>query len=137
MAEALPLRTSMNFAYGEPRDLAPGVVRIVANNPNHFTFKGTNTYLVGTRSLALIDPAIRFPKLAVGVRLAKRWLGQRAVMDVIPLDASLVRGSHGRADLGASDGPIFITSDAGALEQDNVGAVDVKRLVLSHVFSDG
>jgi len=83
-----------------------------------------------------IDPAIRFPKLAVGARLAKRWLGQRAVMDVIPLDASLVRGSHGRADLGGSDGPIFITSDPRALEQDVVSAVDVKRLVLSHVFSD-
>ena len=48
MAETLPLRTTMNFAYGEPRELAPGVVRIVANNPNHFTFKGTNTYLLGT-----------------------------------------------------------------------------------------
>jgi len=31
-------------------------VRIVANNPNHFTFKGTNTYLLGSRDLALIDP---------------------------------------------------------------------------------
>jgi glyoxylase-like metal-dependent hydrolase (beta-lactamase superfamily II) len=56
MAEVLPLRTTMNFAYGEPRELAPGVVRIVANNPNHFTFKGTNTYLVGDDNLALIDP---------------------------------------------------------------------------------
>src|SRR5262245_30927532 len=57
MAEALPLRTTMNFAYGVPRELAPGVVRIVANNPNHFTFKGTSTYLLGTGStLALIDP---------------------------------------------------------------------------------
>src|SRR5581483_2755379 len=56
MAEALPFKTTMNFAYGVPRELMPGVVRIVANNPNPFTFKGTNTYLVGTRSLALIDP---------------------------------------------------------------------------------
>jgi len=56
MAEALPFKTSMNFAYGEPRELSPGVVRIVANNPSPFTFKGTNTYLVGTRELALIDP---------------------------------------------------------------------------------
>jgi glyoxylase-like metal-dependent hydrolase (beta-lactamase superfamily II) len=56
MAEALPFKTTMSFAYGVPREVAPGVVRIVANNPNHFTFKGTNTYLVGTRSLALIDP---------------------------------------------------------------------------------
>jgi glyoxylase-like metal-dependent hydrolase (beta-lactamase superfamily II) len=59
MAEAaLPFKTTMQFTYGEPRELAPGVVRIVANNPNHFTFRGTNTYLVGTgtRDLALIDP---------------------------------------------------------------------------------
>jgi glyoxylase-like metal-dependent hydrolase (beta-lactamase superfamily II) len=56
MAEDLPLKTSMNFSYGEPRELAPGVARIVANNPNHFTYKGTNTYLVGGNRLALIDP---------------------------------------------------------------------------------
>jgi glyoxylase-like metal-dependent hydrolase (beta-lactamase superfamily II) len=56
MAEALPFKTSMIFAYGEPRELAPGVVRIVANNPNHFTFKGTNTYLLGRGDPALIDP---------------------------------------------------------------------------------
>src|SRR5437764_5378269 len=56
MAEELPFRKTMNFAYGVPRELSPGVVRIVANNPNHFTFKGTNTYLLGSRDLALIDP---------------------------------------------------------------------------------
>ena len=56
MAEELPFKKTMSFAYGVPRELAPGVVRIVANNPNHFTFKGTNTYLVGTGALALIDP---------------------------------------------------------------------------------
>jgi glyoxylase-like metal-dependent hydrolase (beta-lactamase superfamily II) len=61
MAQALPLRTTMNFAYGEPRELAPGVLRIVANNPTPFTFKGTNTYLVGTGSLALIDPGPEDP----------------------------------------------------------------------------
>ena len=48
MAEGPEFRTTMHFAYGEPRELAPGVVRIVANNPSPFTFKGTNTYLVGS-----------------------------------------------------------------------------------------
>ncbi|HWB44234.1 MAG TPA: MBL fold metallo-hydrolase [Hyphomicrobiaceae bacterium] len=54
--EPLPFRKTITFAYGEPRELAPGVVRIVANNPGPFTYKGTNTYLVGSKDLALIDP---------------------------------------------------------------------------------
>ena len=53
---SIELSQRINFVYGEPRELAPGVVRIVANNPSPMTFKGTNTYLVGTRSLAVIDP---------------------------------------------------------------------------------
>ncbi|MBX9591610.1 MAG: MBL fold metallo-hydrolase [Hyphomonadaceae bacterium] len=56
MAEGPEFRTSMEFAYGVPRELAPGVVRIVANNPSPFTFKGTNTYIIGHDTLALIDP---------------------------------------------------------------------------------
>ena len=57
MADAPEFRTTMNFAYGVARELAPGVVRLVANNPGPFTFKGTNTYLVGHGDeLVLIDP---------------------------------------------------------------------------------
>ncbi len=46
----------MEFRYGQPDPIAPGIVRLVANNPSVFTFKGTNSYLVGTSSLAVIDP---------------------------------------------------------------------------------
>jgi len=52
----LEFKTEMEFAYATPRELAPGVVRFVANNPSVFTFKGTNTYIVGTDDLAIIDP---------------------------------------------------------------------------------
>lgn len=52
----LAFKTSMDFAYGKPAPIAPGVVRIVANNPSPMTFKGTNTYLVGSVELAVIDP---------------------------------------------------------------------------------
>jgi glyoxylase-like metal-dependent hydrolase (beta-lactamase superfamily II) len=45
----------MAFAYGEPSPMGPGIVRIVAPNPSPLTFKGTNTYLVGSTSLAVID----------------------------------------------------------------------------------
>ena len=46
----------------------------------------------------ILDPAISFPKLALGWRLLKKALGFRTLMDVIPLDATLVKGSHGRAE---------------------------------------
>jgi glyoxylase-like metal-dependent hydrolase (beta-lactamase superfamily II) len=53
---SISFRTEMEFEYGLPRELMPGVVRLVANNPSPFTYKGTNSYLIGTTSLALIDP---------------------------------------------------------------------------------
>ena len=56
MTAEIPFKKTMTFAYGEPRELSPGVVRLVANNPSPFTFHGTNTYLIGTKELALIDP---------------------------------------------------------------------------------
>lgn len=56
MSEGLTFKTEMQFAYGVPGAMAPGVVRLVAGNASALTFKGTNTYLVGTKSLAVIDP---------------------------------------------------------------------------------
>jgi glyoxylase-like metal-dependent hydrolase (beta-lactamase superfamily II) len=57
MAEELPFRKEIEFAYGEAKTLAPGIVRIVANNPSPFTYKGTNTYILGDgREVMLIDP---------------------------------------------------------------------------------
>ena len=48
MTEALPFKTTMTFAYGEPRQLAPGVVRIVANNPTTSPSRAPTLYLIGT-----------------------------------------------------------------------------------------
>lgn len=42
--------------YGNPVELAPGIRRLTANNPGPFTFHGTNTYLLGDRRLAIVDP---------------------------------------------------------------------------------
>jgi predicted AlkP superfamily pyrophosphatase or phosphodiesterase len=80
------------------------------------------------------DPNLRFPKLAVGWRLAKRTLGLRALMDVIPLDASLVKGSHGRLTDDSTDGPVFISSEPKLVGDGPIAATAVRELILSHVF---
>jgi predicted AlkP superfamily pyrophosphatase or phosphodiesterase len=82
----------------------------------------------------LLDPAISAPKLAIGRRLAMRKLGFRTLMDVIPLDASLVRGSHGRATDDAEDGPLLIVDRPELLKRDRVSAIDVKSLLLGAIF---
>ncbi|NVP56380.1 MBL fold metallo-hydrolase [Mycoplana rhizolycopersici] len=43
-------------AYGVAVPAADGVQRITVNNPSPFTFHGTNSYIVGGRSVAVIDP---------------------------------------------------------------------------------
>jgi predicted AlkP superfamily pyrophosphatase or phosphodiesterase len=55
-----------------------------------------------------IDPELRFPKLAVARHLAKVKAGMRSLLEVIPLDASLVRGSHGRDDAPEDERPVLI-----------------------------
>jgi glyoxylase-like metal-dependent hydrolase (beta-lactamase superfamily II) len=56
MAVVLPFAREFDFDYGVAAEIAPGVRRIVADNPGPFTFKGTNSYLVGAGDVALIDP---------------------------------------------------------------------------------
>jgi glyoxylase-like metal-dependent hydrolase (beta-lactamase superfamily II) len=43
-------------AHGRAVPVAPGVQRLTVNNPSPFTFHGTNSYIVGTSSVAVIDP---------------------------------------------------------------------------------
>ncbi len=55
-----------------------------------------------------VDPKIKFPKLKMGMALAKKKLGFRYLMDVIPLDATLVKGSHGRVPEDKLDWPVLM-----------------------------
>jgi predicted AlkP superfamily pyrophosphatase or phosphodiesterase len=81
-----------------------------------------------------LDPALNFPKLRIARKLALRKLGLRTLLDVIPLDAKLVRGSHGRVTDRPEQGPLLASSTPELLSEAAVQATDVKRLVLEHVF---
>lgn len=55
-----------------------------------------------------IDPKLRFPKIKIAAYLLKKNLGLRGLLDVIPLDATLVRGSHGRIPENLADWPMLL-----------------------------
>jgi predicted AlkP superfamily pyrophosphatase or phosphodiesterase len=83
-----------------------------------------------------VDPKIKFPKLKVARRLARKLLGFRYYMDVIGLDASIIRGSHGRLPQPGreqTDGPTFISSSR-AIERDMIAMTDVKEMLLRLQF---
>jgi hypothetical protein len=68
-------------------------------------------------------------------KLLQKKLGMRYLMDVISLDAGLVKGSHGRPTDNPAEGPLFITSAPHLLEDGPVAATEVKALLLEHVFN--
>jgi len=84
-----------------------------------------------------VDPQIRFPKLRIARRLAQKFLGFRYYMDVIGLDATIVKGSHGRLPTPGretSEGPVFICSSR-SVERDEIPMTAVKDLLLALQFS--
>ena len=56
-----------------------------------------------------LDPKIPMVKLKILGKLMRKQLGLRMLMDVIPLDANLVKGSHGRAIVPAREQPLFLS----------------------------
>ena len=52
----------MDAAYAKLEELEPGIARVLAHNPSAFTYYGTQTYLVGTEEVAVIDPGPDLPE---------------------------------------------------------------------------
>jgi predicted AlkP superfamily pyrophosphatase or phosphodiesterase len=75
-----------------------------------------------------VDPKFTSPLLAAGWRLMKKKLGFRYLMDLIPLDARLVKGSHGRIPEDPLDHPVFISS--GEDKGETLSPVDVQGRLL-------
>ncbi|BAY75557.1 type I phosphodiesterase/nucleotide pyrophosphatase [Nostoc linckia NIES-25] len=80
-----------------------------------------------------LDPQIKFPQGKIALKLLKKQLGFRYLMDVIPLDASLVRGSHGHITTSTNEGPLFITHQTHLVDSDIIEATDVCSLILKHL----
>ena len=81
-----------------------------------------------------VDPKIALPQLKIGWKLARKAAGFRMTMNVIPLDAGLVRGSHGRVTDRPEQGPLVMSSEPQLLPEGELAAVGFKQFVLDHLF---
>ena len=76
-----------------------------------------------------VNPSLAFPKARAAIMLLRKKLGFRMLMDLIPLDASLVRGSHGACPSDSREWPVLIGT--GGREGDEpISAMDVHARLL-------
>ena len=80
-----------------------------------------------------LDLKIPLPELKIAWRLLQKKLGFRMLMDVVPLDANLVKGSHGRRPAEKKDWPVFITSQPELLRVEQVESTDVYQILQGHL----
>ena len=83
-----------------------------------------------------LNPELAMPKLRIANRVLRKKLGMRYYMDVIGLDASIVKGSHGRLPTPgreADEAPVFIASSR-RIERDTIAMTDAKPLMLDLQF---
>jgi len=77
----------------------------------------------------LFDPKLTWPKGRAMRRLLQKKLGFRTLFDLVPLDPSLVRGSHGLAMSDPADRPILI-GDGPVPDGSELKQTDVRDLIL-------
>ena len=78
------------------------------------------------------DPVEMFmtSKGRAAYKLLRKKAGLRYVMDVIPLDATLIKGSHGRLEKNSSFHPVLITDE---FYKDSVQAIEVYDVIWKHL----
>jgi predicted AlkP superfamily pyrophosphatase or phosphodiesterase len=74
-----------------------------------------------------LDPKLMAPKLKIAAKLLQKSAGFRVLMEVIPLDPSLVKGSHGTRPAHSAEWPVLL----GAGNAPAMAAVDVHERLLS------
>ncbi|MBP2325527.1 putative AlkP superfamily pyrophosphatase or phosphodiesterase [Kibdelosporangium banguiense] len=76
------------------------------------------------------NPADPLVKAKAGLNLVKKKVGLRYAMNVVPLEASMVKGSHGRLPDDPQDSPVLLCSDPREPGKDKLAATDVRNLLL-------
>lgn len=79
------------------------------------------------------DPKIKFILPLVAGKLIRKKLGFRTLMNIIPLDATLIKGSHGRIPDSKAEWPVFLTNKRELAPSADIHATDVYQLILTHL----
>ena len=77
---AIPFDRNFDAPYETMERISPRVRRLLAHNPSPFTFKGTGVYIVGGKTVAVIDPG---PDDAEHLAALKRGLGGLSVSHIL------------------------------------------------------
>jgi glyoxylase-like metal-dependent hydrolase (beta-lactamase superfamily II) len=137
-----PLRLDARFApeTGRPVSVAPGVTRVTAPNATPYTFTGTNSFLIGTERLVVVDPGPDDPRhlRALSAAIAGR-----------PVEAILLTHTHkdhsrlAPALVAATGAPLWfggrhrLSRPARRLERNDVDRSSDWGLVPDRVLQDG
>jgi predicted AlkP superfamily pyrophosphatase or phosphodiesterase len=81
-----------------------------------------------------LDPATPLIKMKISWRLLQKKLGFRMLMDVIPLDARLVKGSHGRQPVLQDEWPVLLTSRPELVSEKRIESTAVFEVLRRHVL---
>ncbi len=79
-----------------------------------------------------LNPKLKAPKLQIAGKLAKKLLGFRMLMNVIPLDATLVKGSHGRVPEDSQDWPVLMGDLPSLPRSGTISAHEVCQQLFDH-----
>ncbi|MBI4660061.1 MAG: alkaline phosphatase family protein [Verrucomicrobia bacterium] len=82
-----------------------------------------------------LDPAQPFVKLKIIARLLQKKLGFRMLMDVIPLDATLVKGSHGRHPAKTEHHPVLIADQPNLISKLELDSTEVYCVIRNAVLT--
>ncbi|MGK0494630.1 MAG: putative AlkP superfamily pyrophosphatase or phosphodiesterase [Maribacter sp.] len=83
----------------------------------------------------MTDPKDKLVMAKVVGKLLKKKLGFRTVMNIIPIDATLIKGSHGRIPDDIADYPILISNTNASIKEGVIEAVDVYQVIENQVVN--
>ncbi|MFT6993626.1 MAG: putative AlkP superfamily pyrophosphatase or phosphodiesterase [Maribacter sp.] len=83
----------------------------------------------------MTDPKDKLVMAKVVGKLLKKKLGFRTVMNIIPIDATLIKGSHGRIPDDIADYPILISNNNASIKDGVIEAVDVYQVIENQVIN--